>query len=364
MKHVRHTALGLACLLLAGCGAATSTTTSSDGDDSGVTTVGNPSGSQTAFYDAVVQVMPVFDRASATTAVSKAVSTTWGSGNPLYEAFYLLQEFNPDTDQGVIDTSNLYKTMWEGRNFFANTKSSCTAITEQTIAPPFDFGNAAMTANCAFNEDATDGYDFGGAIRELDASGAILPITTTSRTDFSAAVQQGVFGFVWVDDHNEYGVLQGNYNSTTDDLALDIAVWVDYTGDNDYCYRNDIDGNVATHLFTFRAVKGNLVAGASSMSMVGKGYSQGADQFFLLKITNSGLDGARYYCIGADDDETALMAMDAEGSTTVDPNCAAFQTDVDALTLLTTTDLACESTAFNPGGTGTAAEGTVFLDFE
>ncbi|MBI4238418.1 MAG: hypothetical protein HY696_08380 [Deltaproteobacteria bacterium] len=363
MKHVRGTALGLACLLLAGCGAATSTTTSSD-DDSGVTTVGNPSGSSTAFYDAVVQVMPVFDRANATPAVSKTVPTSWSVGNPLYEAFYLLQEFNPDTDQGVIDTSNLYKTMWEGRNFFSNAKSECTSVTEQIIASPFDFGTTALTYNCAMNNEGADGYDFGGAIKELDATGAIVPITATSRTSFAAPVQHGVFGFVWADDHNEYGAFQGTYSAVTDDLALDIAVWVDYTGDNDYCYRNDIDGNVATHLFTFRAVKGNLVAGTSSVAMVGKGYSQGTDQFFLLKITSSGLDGARYYCIGADAGETELMAMDAAGTATVDANCAAFQADVDALTLFTSADLACSSAAFNSGGTGTTAEGTVFLDFE
>lgn len=296
------------------------------------------------FNTAIEEVMPSFEVVQGLGRLDIGNSprfqqTDWDSGNILYEIFYLLRDFNPDTDQGVIDTSNLYKTMWESRGFFANTKTQCQTITDKVIAPPFDFGNEATSYGCAFNDG-----DFGGAYKETDA-------------------KYGLFGFLWNDGtHSEYGTLQGNFNEASNDLSLDIAVWVDYATENDYCYRNDIDGNADTHLFTFRSIKGNNVPDNFFLSLVGKGYSQGSGKYFLLKATTSGSSN-RYYCIGADDGEEELRAMDASGSEAVDANCAEFQSDVDALTLFTTGDLACESSDFNPGGTGEAAEGTVLLDF-
>lgn len=328
---------------------------SSDGDTGG-------------FYEATLDVAPSFSPAASNARLSpNAVTTTWESGNPVYELFYILREFNPDTDQGVIDTSNLYKTMWEARNFFSNTKSQCTAITEQTITPPFDFGNDATTYTCAYNEDAANGYDFGGAYKELDANGAVIPATEASRTATDAAVKYGLFGFVWVDStnpHNEYGTLQGVLNTTTNDLSLDIAVWVDYTDQNDYCYRNDIEGNTDTHAFTFRSMKGNKVEGSSYTSIVGKGVSQGEGEYFLLKLFNNEFPAGKYYCIAATDGEAELQAMEAAGFNEPDANCAEYQTDVDAMTPFTTDNLACAEIDFNPGGTGTAAQGTIFLNYQ
>ncbi|MBI2335284.1 MAG: hypothetical protein HYU97_00760 [Deltaproteobacteria bacterium] len=345
--------LGLCALVLMGCG---SSTNSND-----------QSSSNTPFYDAVQLVAPSFtpvSNSSLNPLTMATVTTTWETGNPLYELFYILRTFNPDTDNGVIDTSNLYKSMWEAKNFFTNAKSNCQAITEQTITPPFNFENTATTYNCAYNEDTDGGYDFGGALKELDANGNIVEITSASRNDTTAAIKYGVFGFVWVDsNHNEYGTLQAILDTLTDDLSVDIALWVDYDGANDYCYRNDINGNTSTHLFTFRSIKGNKVADSAYISIIGKGYSQGTGNYFLVKITNNDLTG-KYYCIGAEDGETELRAMSAEGSDTVDANCAPYQSDVDAITPFTTEDLACETSDFNPGGTGTASEGTIFLNYQ
>lgn len=376
----------ISILIFSGCGGSNSTDSAggdSTGGDSagGDSTGGDSTGgdtvditSDTIFYDAVQMVAPSFSPAGASSslAMSKSESTvpadlditrTWQSGNPLYDLFYILQEFDPATDQGVIDTSNLYKTMWEARNFLLNTRGSCNAITEQVITPPFDFGNSQTTYNCAYNGDSEDGYVFGGAMKELDASGNIISVGDEAGTETTAVAKYGLFGFVWPGDHNEYGTLQGVFNSSSNDLSLDIAVWVDYAGQSDYCYRNDIDGNSDTHAFTFRSIKGNREPDASYITIVGKGYSQGEERYFLLKITSDDLAG-KYYCVGADYGETELRAMDVDGSDTVDANCAEYQEDVDAMTPLETTDLACASSDFNPGGTGTAAEGTVYLRFQ
>ncbi len=334
IRHLLPMFAVLAALAFHGCGSGTS----SSSDDS-------------IYYNAVQEVAPSFAPAAGAASVagktSKAYTASWETGNPLYELFYIFRQFDPATDSGVIDTSNIFKTTWEGRNFFSNTESNCIAITEQTIAPPFDFGNAATAYDCAFNEEPADGYDFGGAVRKSDT-----------------AVKYGLFGFLWPNaDHNEYGVMQAVMNTTTSDLDLDIAVWVNYEGEGDYCYRNDITGNTETHAFALRSMKGNKVAGSSFLSVVAGGFSEGTGKYFLAKITTNDLNG-KYYCIAAGDGEAELRAMDAAGSDTVDLNCAEYQAAVDALTPLTTADLACASSDFNPGGTGTAAEGTIFLNYQ
>lgn len=363
MKIFLNILLFFLMVSFAACG--TTGTSSSGATQTGGTETGTTetvTTSDTVLYDGVLDVAPAFSPVGSS-SISKALNTSWETGNPLYGLFYILREFDPDTDQEVIDTSNLFKTMYEAKNYMGSTRSECTAITEQAITPPFDFGNAAVTYNCAYNKEAENGYDIGGAMKDVDANGDVIAMTAEQKETKSATAKYGLFGFVWPGDHNEYGVLQGFYDAATSALSVDIAVWVDYAGNNDFCYRNDIDGNAATHLFTFRSMKGNLVEGSDYLSIVGKGISQGAGNYFLIKMTNNDITG-KYYCIGADDGETELMAMEVEGSDTVPENCAAYQADVDAMTMFTTADLACQSSDFNPDGTGTAAEGTIFLDFQ
>lgn len=365
--------------LMAGCGGSGSAALGTQTDDPGTTD--GPGGtddpvekdggnaitiSKAVFYDAVREVTPSFDTLAfpslSPLTKAKSITTAWESGNPVYELFYLLQEFDPATDQGVVDTSNVYKTMWEAGNFLERTMMECAAISGQIIVPPFDFGNVPETYDCAFNEGSADGYDFGGALRALDANGDAADIAGDEGALAATAILYGLFGFVWVDDHSEYGTFQGTYDVGTKDLSADIAVWVDYEGANDYCYRSDIDGNSGTHFFTLRAAKGNRAPGSSSSSIVGKGYSRGEGKHFLMKMTGDGVAG-RYYCIGAEGDEAELRAMDSGGSAAVDAECAEYQDDVDAMALLTAADLACDTADFNPDGTEMAAEGTIFLDY-
>ena len=326
---------------------------------------GTETGTTGGYYEAVQDVTPSFTPETGSASLSKVIET-WESGNPLYEVFYILREFNPETDQGVIDTSNLYKTMWEGRNFFDNARGNCSPITEQTITPPFDFGNEATTYNCVYN--GGDGT-FSGGIKELDEDGNIVEIgegeEILEETN-TAVIKDGIFGFVWTDTddgHHEYGTVQAGLDTSSGALSLDIAVWVDYSDEDDYCYRNDIDGNTETHEFTFRSIKGNKVEGSNYTTIVGKGVSQGEGEYFLLKMI-SGDVSDKYFCIGAEDGEAELKLQDAAGSDTVDENCVAYQEDVDALTAFTPDDLACGTSDFNPGGTDEAPEGSVLLNYE
>lgn len=306
------------------------------------------------FYEAIEEVLPSF--------LPNTGETSLTGDSPLAHLFYLLRTFNPETDQGVIDTSNLHKTLWESSGFLSNARGSCATIAEQVIIPPFDFGNLPTTYTCAFNQEGDDGYDFGGALKGLDGNGD--PIADLSDGSIDVRNWYGLFGFVWAGDHFEYGVVQESYDKASADISVDIAVWVDYDGQQDYCYRNDIDGNATAHTFTLRSIKGNKVPQSDYVSFVGAGNSEGEGNYYLIKAAHSGGLENRYFCLRTDDGEEELLAIDPDGSDTVPVDCLAFETAVNATNPLTPADLACQSSDFNPGGTGLAAEGTIFLDYD
>ncbi len=380
MKVTRLFVVLVSIVVLAACGSGSSLS-SGDGSSSGGES-GDTYSDSTLFYAAVQDVAPSFTAVSSASLSPRALaSESWESGTSLYELFYIFQDFDNEIHQGVIDTSNLEKTMWESRNFFENTKNNCDSIVDQIIEPPFDFGNEGQEYNCAYNLEAEDGYHVGGAIMELDADGNPIENSGSSRSSESevservarresdvveeeeeeesddAVVKQALVGFVWNDGtHEELGVMEGILDTSTNELSLDIAVWVDYEGENDYCYRNEIEGNTETHAFSMRSAKGNLTH--TTFSAVGKGVAEGDDAHFLVKIDDA------YFCIGAEDGETELRAMDLDGIDPAETECAEYQDDVDAMEPLGIEDLACESSDLNPGGEGEAEEGTIFLEIE
>lgn len=358
MKLLRtHKIIFVAALALAaaGCGKGATETGTSDADLL-----------DTALYNATLEVAPSFTPATDASVSKSPTKEEWQSGSPLYELFYLLRDFNPETDNGVIDTSNLYKTMWESKNFVSSAKWRCGSIVEQVISPPFDFGNEDASFNCAYNDvGREDGYDFGGAMKEVDANGVMIEPIDYFKTSY--VEQQGLFGFVWVDlaranPHYEYGSLEGSVNTETGDLSVDIAVWVDYDDVDDYCYRNDIDGNSETNEFTLRSAKGNGSGNSQAYSVVGKGISKGEGNYMLFKVNHDGTTG-KYFCIGAEEGEAELKAREEQtGSDTVDANCAEYADAVNDMEHLTADDLLCDSADLNPDGPDDI-RGTIYLNF-
>ena len=299
----------------------------------------------------VDKFIPIFEESD------ESSSQDWFWGRALFETFQFFRRFNDPEDQGVIDTSNFHKIGLEVNNFSSRTAESCSAISEQIITPPFNFGNGQVSYDCAFNKEASSGYNFGGAIKEVYEDDVHVSF-------------YGVYGFVWVDTpkddskgHLEFGSAQVSVNNLTDDQSVDFAMWVDYEGGSDYCYRNDIDGNTKTNIFTIRSIKGSLDENMAYISIVGKGRSGGVGHYMLLKVRADNVYD-KYFCIKANSGEDDLRAMDPLGSRVVPEKCAEYQEDVDSMIPFTTDDLACESSDFNPGGIGVASEGTIYLNFE
>jgi len=274
---------------------------------SSIRTVGNPDfeipSSKTAFYSPATNTTPVIQASTAETSLS-FVTTSWDSGNPVYEIFNAFQEYTYPDDEGVIDVSNIYKLLFEAGNTYNNAVDDVTALTAATaIASPFDFGNDTVSYT-----HASDSY---ALAKDGDTVSALL---------------------TWIWDESpkmSYGVIEGTFNETTGDLSLDMVYLVDYEGDSDYCLRMQISGNESTHQFTVKTSKTGSNEGSYSISMIGTGVSQSEseDDYFLLKIIDNDNLGSytsgRYYKFSSSADEDTLRAHEIDGyalEDIVDPN--------------------------------------------
>ncbi len=323
-------------LLLFGCSKDDSTK-----PDQGIVYEGN------FFLDAAKGTTPVIEASSQNNAVAlKSTEETgdWTNGNPLYEMFSILRDYNNETDEGTVGTENIYKTLFQTGQFFDATQESGDTIPDQVITSPFDFGNGDVNYNIAVNDD-TDQNGF--AIKK------------------DGDINYALFG--WHKEYtneSEWGVLQGNYDKSTGDLSVDLVSFSN--AQNPYAMRIEIEGNDSTHQFTIRLMK--HTEGGYTISVVGHGISKGEGNYFLFKVrdweNNTPNITDKYYCFNATATEDTLKTMNYLGSETVISECADYQSTVDRLNFFTLDDLPQSAADFNKGGTGTAAEGTIYLEFE
>lgn len=277
------------------------------GSTNGISTVGNPDyelpEGKKAFYSAAMNVAPVIE---ATTLSEAALTTAFESGNPIYEVFNAFREYLDSRDSGVIDSSNIYKLLFDAAIVYDMAITEVTALATPTAIPsPFDFGNTPPTYT-----DASDNY---AMLRNGDTIHALLTWTWDESPTMS------------------YGIIEGNFNDTTGNVTLDMVYLVDYplSDEPDYCLRTHISGNEDTHQFTMKAAKYNIGTDSYAVSMIGTGISQSnnVDDHFLLKIIDNdnlaGYSGGRYYKFSAGADETELRAHPIDGYASgefTDPN--------------------------------------------
>lgn len=269
-----------------------------------VSTVGNPNfrlpTGQKAFYSDAMDTTPVIEATTSAASisamgVSMKVTSGWTSGNPAYEVFRLLQEYEYPRDEGIIDVSNIYKALWEAGVQYDNALDIVQELPVPTvISPPFDFGND--------------------------------PVTYTHASDHAALALDGdtikaLLTWIWDESPTmSYGVIEGSFNDTTGDIGLDMVYLVDYEGDSDYCLRTFIAGNKISHSFTLRTVKCGTAEGAYAISMIGAGISQSDNvgDYFLLKAIDNGnladFPEGRWFRALASANEDDLMAEPDTGS--------------------------------------------------
>ncbi len=279
-------------ILFVGCSGTATGTDSTTGDSASFEI---PEG-DTAFYSAALDASPVIE---ATVSASSSVSfltTSWDSGNPVYEIFNALRSYTYPDDEGIIDVSNIYKLLFEAGNNYENASEEVSElVTPVAIESPFDFGTEAVTFTHASTTDALGKAEDGETIQAL---------------------------MTWIWDESpkmSYGVLEGTYNESTGAITLDMVYLVDYETESNYCLRVQLSGNESTHEFTLKTSKVGSEEDTYGISMIGKGVSQSEseDDYFLMKIIDndnlSEYESGRYFKFSAAADEDELRAHAIDG---------------------------------------------------
>jgi len=281
-----------------------------------LTACGKSSPKSNFLYESARQTTPVIRPGGATGAVTAPAlpaDAPWTFGNPAFEVFTMLRDYDPAKDVGrSVGLDNLYKSLWQTGSFYDEYRARCAPITPAVITSPFDLGNA-VTYDCAVNDRSAK---HGHASRE--PAGQKLGLNTW-QVDYD-------------DGQSELGVQELAYATATGDLVVDEAIWVRITASNSFSMRYHIEGNDQTHQFSVKLLK--YTAGGYWVSVVGAGVSKGAGNHFLFKASDlSGLAGG-YFCYPAELTEVQMQAIGWTTAGGIDAACAPLQATVDALTPL------------------------------
>jgi len=315
---------GLSILLLSltvmcqfGCGSKDSGTSS------------NSVGSNSLFV-AVKSTTPTFAATISQkpqSALQSLVSAMTFTDQAMNMAFQLLRDYTYPNDEGKVDMTNIYKVLWEAGRYLDSATSICSPLTvpvQDNAISPFAFGDfLGHTYNCGGRQAESGGYGSSVAYKDDGATKNMLA------------------SYKWAPDAAQQitiGVLQASYNDTTKDVQLVFSQTVNYpvgssmggSYGSGFATRTRITGNSGDHSFDLKIAMNNIFTGGTSInstSLVGKGVSQGAGNYFLIR------SGSNYYCLPAGATETDLVNIiptDQAGAGAT--NCADYVSAVSAAT--------------------------------
>ena len=300
------------------------------GGGGGGSAAGQQGRSTPALFLAVKATTPAF---TATVSAAPKMKTSLASMQTITDpamnlAFQLLRDYSFPADEGKIDMTNIYKVLFEAGGYLDDAPSLCSAIT-----PTADSAISSYTFIDFFGHY----YDCGGTraesndgnvVNDAKAYGRSVAYKATGSEKYMLAT------YKWAPDPAQQiaiGAIQTRFNSATNDVQLTFAQTVRYPPDSTmggvsgggFVTRTTISGNSATHAFELKIALGN--GSGTGTSIVGKGVSQGANQYFLMR------NGADYYCLPAGATETELRSIAPASSGSVDANCAGYVAGVDTL---------------------------------
>jgi hypothetical protein len=290
-----------------------------------------------ALFNAVKATTPAFT-ATVSATFAPAVSKTRGlmataptfTNQAMNMAFQLLRNYSYPADEGKVDMSNIYKVLHEAGGYLDGAASICSSITLTT--------DSAISAY-AFSDFLGQTYDCGGNVSEAAQAG--YGSSVAYRENNGTGDKFMLATYKWAPDSTQQiaiGAIETRFNSTSNDVELTFAQSVWYppssamggTTGSGFATRTHITGNSVTHAFELITAMSNTYGG---MALVGKGISQGAGNYFLIK------QGADYYCLPAgatEDDLRSIMPTDNTGAGS--SNCSGYVTRVDAMTPYDYTD--------------------------
>ena len=315
--------VALANIVLFGCsqGSSSSTTSSS------------------SFYTNAANTTPVFKPASVS---ASSATSEWGSGNPLYTAYYCLREFLASRDEGSVDRSNLYKLLIDVDSVISGVKLKARAITTQEVTSPF------ASLQKIICDQASNEIGEKRAIALTETENQIKAIVTWIWSDSAAK--------------NEYGIAAVKFNKLTQEITLEATYSVDYDLSDtktDYNLRCYATGNVATNTFEFKyIVDGNRV--------VAKGVSRGSGNYMLFKY--AGYDNeVKYIVVPGTADEGYFSAQNSSltqiysSPDALPASVEAYKTWVVNTDFFTTSELVSDLNQLNVGN---SRAGTIYINYQ
>lgn len=299
----------LAAMLLSfGCGGGGSSSSSSSTSNNDTNTLFNAVKATTPTFSATVSAGGPGVRAtvhSAPTITDQAMNV----------AFQLLRNYTYPDDEGKIDMSNIYKVLWEAGRYLDEASTMCSPVSTVT--------DTAITPY-QFSDFLGHTYDCGGSRAEEGGYGSSVAYRVSGDDRYMLA------SYKWAPDAAQQiaiGVIQASYNDVSKNVALIFAQAVQYPAGSTmgglsgsgFATRARITGNSATHAFELKML-------TQQASLVGKGVSQGAGNYFLMR------SGSQYYCLPAGATETDLAAITPTDLANVSANCEQYKADVGAAT--------------------------------
>jgi hypothetical protein len=308
-----------------------------------------PDDGNNRLFTAVKATTPAFAATSSKAQMMQAgvMPAPVFSDPAMLVAFQLLRNYTYPDDEGRVDMTNIYKVLWEAGGSLDDATSVCSSMPEaaDSAISPYAFSDfLGHTYTCGGNrgEAVEAGYGKSIAYKKDGADEYML------------------MSYKWAPDAAQQiaiGVIQAQYNGTTNDVGLRFAQSVYYPPDsvmggpagNGFATRTSITGNSGTHAF-------ELKIAINTTSLVGKGISRGAGNYFLLR------SGSDYYCIPAGATETDLAGMTPTDLAGVSADCAGYKDAVSAMTPYdVSTDLPnIDLSDFNDGVSGTPVNYLMF----
>jgi hypothetical protein len=297
----------------------------SDEDDNTLATALTtaPGDTSVELFTKAQQVGPVMEPTASSKLGSQnfePLLATMSSGNVLYETYYIIRDYVYPRDEGTLDSSNMWKAIYTAGQKLETSVTSCTSMTEKSVASPYNFGGDGLNQNynCAYS--ATD--------TTSDSTMKYVYSYATKKTDTRA---YGMLG--WVNENLSTGqverkVMEVDVDPSGDALVVNHAYLVSYQDSTYYGVRLRVSGTISTGLFTLKLMKTN--SGGFRITIVGYGYSTGA-QYYLFKVTTQGAAADvtdAYYCFESSTTEVEVGAMDDAGSATVPTNCTAYSANL------------------------------------
>lgn len=231
-------------------------------------------------------------------------SKAFTQGGPTFRLYQVFRAYSYPADEGIIDTGNIYKLIYEASSILDGDKSRAEPITPTPLQSPFNFGTGPIEYDHLYNQAEGMVEENGNTYYKTLA---YKEDGTTTHAVFGYTVEEPVTGGI----KTQRQIFLTSFDTLGKDLTLDFATFDDkpITDTNDFGRRFYVEGNADTHEFFCHLATGRT----SVTSLVGKGVSDGTG-YYVLCLPGSVRADDKYYKLPAGATLEDFESLDEAGS--------------------------------------------------